>query len=374
MATYKEKRGTNVVPIVSAVPSTGVNGEIVYITGQGLASYNDGTWSKLTANAPVTHPILGTSFGILAGGSTSGNTMIQKYSFTSDGNATDTGADLATEKKEAGSAQTLAVGYAIGGNSGTARSINAYTFANSSTNAVVTGVQTKATSGNMSDQSFASSYSETHMYAHGSRTGTYNNGYPTSGNKQNHKTSFASSSGTMSYVGTTLTFAYGGAGGNSDTHGYTDTGINWSGTTTQYLNDIGRHAFASDENAVAFSNNTNGNGNGDNVYCPYHAGYADSREKHYLFSTHVGMGSFGNNGMNFSHASGGTATVVTGLCTASSGMACTISTTHIYLSGGSKGTGNEKIAIANDTTAASSVGVILHASAGQDKHKSHWSL
>ena len=51
MATYKEKRGTNVVPIVSAVPSTGVNGEIVYITGQGLASYNGGTWSKLTAVA-----------------------------------------------------------------------------------------------------------------------------------------------------------------------------------------------------------------------------------------------------------------------------------------------------------------------------------
>ena len=52
MATYKEKRGTNVVPIVSEVPSTGVNGEIVYITGEGLASYNNGTWSKLTANLP----------------------------------------------------------------------------------------------------------------------------------------------------------------------------------------------------------------------------------------------------------------------------------------------------------------------------------
>ena len=50
MATYKEKRGTNVVPIVSGQPETGVNGEIVYITGEGLASYNGGTWSKLTAN------------------------------------------------------------------------------------------------------------------------------------------------------------------------------------------------------------------------------------------------------------------------------------------------------------------------------------
>ncbi len=49
MATYKEKRGTNVVPIVSGQPETGVNGEIVYITGEGLASYNGGTWSKLTA-------------------------------------------------------------------------------------------------------------------------------------------------------------------------------------------------------------------------------------------------------------------------------------------------------------------------------------
>ena len=53
MATYREKRGTNTVPVVSSVPDTGVNGEIVYITGEGLASYNNGTWSKLTANIPV---------------------------------------------------------------------------------------------------------------------------------------------------------------------------------------------------------------------------------------------------------------------------------------------------------------------------------
>ena len=52
MATYKEKRGTNVVPIVSGQPETGVNGEIVYITGEGLASYNGGTWSKLTVPLP----------------------------------------------------------------------------------------------------------------------------------------------------------------------------------------------------------------------------------------------------------------------------------------------------------------------------------
>ena len=60
MANYKEKRGTNVVPIVSAQPSTGVNGEIVYITGEGLASYNGGTWSKLTARTvPRTYPTIG---------------------------------------------------------------------------------------------------------------------------------------------------------------------------------------------------------------------------------------------------------------------------------------------------------------------------
>ena len=53
MATYREKRGTNTVPIVSGEPTGGVNGEIVYITGEGLASYNDGTWAKLTATAPA---------------------------------------------------------------------------------------------------------------------------------------------------------------------------------------------------------------------------------------------------------------------------------------------------------------------------------
>ena len=72
MATYREKRGTNTVPVVSSAPTSGVNGEIVYITGEGLASYNGGTWSRLTANVVVQY-WQGSSAGIifngLAGGS-----------------------------------------------------------------------------------------------------------------------------------------------------------------------------------------------------------------------------------------------------------------------------------------------------------------
>ena len=63
MATYREKRGTNTVPVVSSVPDSGVNGEIVYITGEGLASYNGGTWSKVTATAPPSFIIKNTGHG-----------------------------------------------------------------------------------------------------------------------------------------------------------------------------------------------------------------------------------------------------------------------------------------------------------------------
>ena len=102
MATYKEKRGTNVVPIVSAVPSTGVNGEIVYITGEGLASYNGGTWSKLTAVAPRGYPIFAindyvTAAGWNLGASYVGINTVHKVSVASEGNAT-TGTNLSRNR------------------------------------------------------------------------------------------------------------------------------------------------------------------------------------------------------------------------------------------------------------------------------------
>lgn len=98
MATYKEKRGTNVVPIVSALPETGVNGEIVYITGQGLSSYNGGTWSKVTAIAPRGYPIVAindyvTAAGWNLGASYVGINTVHKVSVASEGNAT-TGTNL----------------------------------------------------------------------------------------------------------------------------------------------------------------------------------------------------------------------------------------------------------------------------------------
>tara|TARA_X000001382_G_scaffold119651_1_gene100618 strand:- start:119 stop:1273 length:1155 start_codon:yes stop_codon:yes gene_type:complete len=93
MATYREKRGTNTVPVVSSAPTSGVNGEIVYITGEGLASYNGGTWSRLTANVVVQY-WQGSSAGIIFNGLAGGsyNTKnIQSISLSSDTNGTAVG-------------------------------------------------------------------------------------------------------------------------------------------------------------------------------------------------------------------------------------------------------------------------------------------
>ena len=129
MATYKEKRGTNVVPIVSGQPETGVNGEIVYITGEGLASYNGGTWSTLTAVDPYKHWI-GTSKSFTCGGRyiSSGSYVnlnnIDAVSFASDGNATDWG-DLIVAGPadgQTGSSPSDGIVYLMG------RAINGYRY------------------------------------------------------------------------------------------------------------------------------------------------------------------------------------------------------------------------------------------------------
>ena len=120
MATYKEKRGTNVVPIVSAVPSTGVNGEIVYITGEGLASYNGGTWSKLTAVSAYSYQGTQTGFCV-GGGSTETNQqgIISSFSLTSDGNATSVGNVAASDNYSWGATfNGGSNGYQAGGGTG----------------------------------------------------------------------------------------------------------------------------------------------------------------------------------------------------------------------------------------------------------------
>ena len=355
MATYKNLRKVLNLPTLSESPSSGVNGEMYFNTTDSALYIYDGAWKKVTQSAIVTHPILGDNYGILGGGynANAGSTVIQKYSHTSDGDSVDTTANLTVAKQGGGSAQTLAKGYAVGGSQGSStviNSIDVYTFATSSTNATTMGVTTPSVSGNMAYNEGNSGYSETHLYYHGYRTGTYNNGYPTGGNKRNNKTSFASTSGSMTYVGTITSFSYGGTGGHSDTHGYADGGIHYSGTSSSYPNAISRYAFASDGNASAYA--TVGSS-----HTIYRSGVADSREKHYMSAGQSG----GSYLSSFSHASGGTATSTNNLVNARSKISCTISSTHIYFASGASffSDNNEKIALASDTTAASAVGAIL---------------
>jgi len=367
MADYLSKRGANVAPSYASVgdlPASTEVGDLVFVDGQLGIAVDASTFKTCDKTDIATHPILGDNYGVLAGGYNvnSGSTTIQRYSHSSDGNSVDTTADLTTAKHGGGSAQTLAKGYALGGQQGGTEiySIEVYTFANSSTNATTMGVTTPSLSGNTAFNEGSSGYSDTHMYYHGTRTGTYNNGYPTSGNKKNVKTAFTSTSGSMTDVGTLTGFSYGGTGGHSDTHGYADCGNNYSGASSSRPNNVSRYAFASDGNASAYSSV----GSSHEIYF---SSIADSREKHYMGG---GRGAGDAYLSSFSHASGGTATSTNSLVSARGYIASTVSSTHVYFASGSSAfyDNNEKIAFASDTSAASAVGsiVVATASSAQD--------
>ena len=358
MATYKNIRKVLNLPTLSASPSSGVNGEMYFNTGDLALYIYDGEWKKVTQSSIVTHPILGDNYGVLAGGynNNAGSTCIQRYSHVSDGDSADTTADLTVAKQGGGSAQTLAKGYAVGGQTGSGASsivssIDVYTFATSSTNATTMGVTLPSLSGNVANSEGSSGYSETHLYYHGYMTGTYNNGYPTGGNKKNVKTAFTSTSGSMTNVGSLTGFSYGGTGGHSDTHGYSDCGLTYSGASSSYPNAVSRYAFASDGNASAYS--TVGSS-----HTVYRSGISDSREKHYMSGSHTGNKEYLS---SFSHASGGTATSTNNLVDPRGSISCTVSSTHIFFASGSSffSDNNEKIAFASDTTAATDVGSIV---------------
>lgn len=167
--------------------------------------------------------------------------IIQKYSFTVDGNATDVG-DLTLTRGRCAGTSSDDNGYTHGGGrvpnlpTSYLNTIDKFPFATDA-NATDVGDLVAAA------KDPAGQSSSTHGYASGGKHPSYTNGQV-----DIQKYSF-STDGNSSDVGDLTRGSYGPAGQNSSTHGYTSAGQNAS-PFNQYGNIIDKFSFSSDANAT----------------------------------------------------------------------------------------------------------------------------
>ena len=120
MATYRNIRKVLNLPTLSASPSSGVNGEMYFNTGDLALYIYDGEWKKVTQSS--TYSYQGSSTGFCVGGdSTEGTSqgIISSFSLTSDGNATSVGKVAASDNYSWGATfNGGSNGYQAGGGTG----------------------------------------------------------------------------------------------------------------------------------------------------------------------------------------------------------------------------------------------------------------
>jgi hypothetical protein len=164
------------------------------------------------------------------------NSDINKFAFASDGNATNIITNFSNSQKTVGHSSTTH-GYASGGNPGARSNIKRFPFSSETTTEEIGNLS--AARSNLAGQS-----STTHGYSSG--------GEPDSNTLLIDKFPFAVSSGAYaSNVGNLSAFRYGGAGQSSDTHGYTSGGDQYPVSSPQRnANYIDKFPFASDDNAT----------------------------------------------------------------------------------------------------------------------------
>ena len=283
-------------PTISTNPSGGVgtewvnttNGEIYLCTD---ATADENVWTNVgagTGDVAPTPTSQGTQYGFLGGGygSAAIGLNIQKFSLTSDANATDHGADLSTSKSYAGGHQNFFYGYTAGGqHPSTGVQINVidkFPFASSTTASDVGDIAAGA-----NDQ-FAAASSTTYGYiAGGVGSPVYD------GTNQIAKFSFTSD-GNSSDVGNLINQRYRSSGNShiDGGYGYHSAGSRYSGSWA-WDNTIQKYAFASDGNAVDVADLTIGRENPagcDSTTYGYQAGgqnppAVDRIEKHQFTTT-----------------------------------------------------------------------------------------
>ena len=122
-------------PTVSTNPATGLGTKWINTTSGELFILTDATaganrWTSTGATSGDIAPDVyqGTQYGYTAGRSGSPTNLIQRVSFTADGNATDVG-DMVSGEAGCGCTHSNTVGYIVGGGSSGRRNIEKFTFA-----------------------------------------------------------------------------------------------------------------------------------------------------------------------------------------------------------------------------------------------------
>ena len=327
--TIQVKRGL-AADLTAADPTLAI-GEFAYETDTGKFKVGDGStaWSALgyfEAAAAEAWSFQGENFGYSSGGAISNpivySSVIDKFSFTSDGNSTNMG-NLTLARGFVAGNSSSENGYAAGGNPST-NVIDKFPFA-SDGNAIDIGDLTAASYGGAGQSS--------------SENGYISGGFGSWFISTIQKFPFAAD-GNAAIVGNMLpgngTANRYAAGHSSATEGYSSGG-------TDIFNEIQKFPFASDGNTIDVGNliysSENATGNSSLEY-----GYSSAS----YFNTPPIVRS---NIEKFSFASNGNATDVGNLTQARTAASGQSSTTNGYVSGGSFYNIIDKFPFASDTNA-----------------------
>ncbi len=313
-------------PTVSTNPATGLGTKWintttgdVYILTDATAGENVWTNSGAGTGDIIPYSWQGSSYGYVHGGhGAAGNDVrlnhIERFSFTSNGNATDVG-DL-TEAKDFGSGQTsITHGYSSGGRlaSGDTDRIEKYAFAASANATDVANI----------------SAARKHLHGTGNSThGHVHGGYNSSGPGGNYgyniidKFPYATDSNATDH-GDLATALYQPSAHSSSTHGYSTGGSNDSYAGVQ--NVIEKYAFASNTTASDVGNLTSSR---------YELSGVSSTTHGYVQGGMLGGAPKQNFIDRFSFSSDGNSTDWADLTLARGAAAGCSSTTHGYCAGG----------------------------------------
>ena len=250
-------------PVIATNPSGGVGTEWhnttsgeVYICTDATAGAN--VWTNVGAGTGDIQPLIqGSSYGFFSGGPTANYGPIEKFSFTSDGNATSHGNLMGANNPNEGACGTSSQTHgfaAISGNASmTPASFNGIQKFAFSSNTTGTDV------GDMSDPRLyaAPSWNLTHGYASSGWANPNYPGTPAGGSPALYmnvidKFPFASG-GTATDHGDCINSVRQAAGHSSTTHGYQSGGYAVAGGGT-HVNVIQKFAFASNTTATDVGN------------------------------------------------------------------------------------------------------------------------
>lgn len=308
---------------------TASNGYMRYNTDENVIEvYQAGEWVQLDTSGY--YSFQGSSFGYISGGADSSTNSIEKYSFTSDGNATDVG-DLTSTRAYGGGNSSISHGYTTGGSGSNV--IDKFNF---SVDGNATDVGDLLSSGGGNGGNSSESF-----------------GYQTGVVSSNVIEKFSFSTDQNSTDVGDLTVARGDAAGQSST---TD-GYNSGGYTGSPVNNIDKFSFASDGNATDvgdMSLSRFSNAGCSSLTHGYNAGGYDG-------------GSNRNEIDKFSFSSGGNATDVGDLTVSRNYPTGTSSTTHGYCAGGEFNNIIDKLSFSSDSNATDVGDLIVgrRTSAGQ---------